>query len=88
MKILIEHKEELRERFKVKKSAFSALTLEGEQKKRGSDSDVLVEFEEPIGLFEFMDLEEYLSNLLTIKVDLVLKKALKPQVVLSLLLLP
>ena len=42
--------------------------------------DVLVEFEEPIGLFEFVDLEMYLSNLLGVKVDLVSKKALKPHI--------
>jgi predicted nucleotidyltransferase len=42
--------------------------------------DVLVEFEEPIGLFEFMELEEYLSDLLGVKVDLVSKKALKPHI--------
>jgi predicted nucleotidyltransferase len=41
---------------------------------------VLVEFEEPIGLFEFMDLEFYLSDLLDTKVDLVSKKALKPYI--------
>jgi predicted nucleotidyltransferase len=42
--------------------------------------DVLVEFEEPVGLFEFMDLEMYLSDLLGVKVDLVSKKALKPHI--------
>ena len=41
---------------------------------------MLVEFEEPIGLFEFMDLEMYLSRLLGVKVDLVSKKALKPHI--------
>ncbi len=40
----------------------------------------LVEFEEPIGLFEFMDLEFFLSDTLGIKVDLVSKKALKPHI--------
>jgi predicted nucleotidyltransferase len=53
--------------------------VRGEQK-RGSDVDVLVEFEEPVGLFEFMDLEDYLSELLGVKVDLVSKKALKPHI--------
>lgn len=50
--------------------------VRGEENKK-SDVDVLVEFEEPIGLFEFMDLEMYLSTLLGVKVDLVSKKALK-----------
>ena len=49
-------------------------------KKEKSDVDVLVEFEEPVGLFEFMDLEAYLTGLLGVKVDLVSKKALKPHI--------
>ena len=53
--------------------------VRGEQK-RQSDVDVLVEFEEPVGLFEFMDLEMYLTDLLGVKVDLVSKKALKPHI--------
>jgi predicted nucleotidyltransferase len=44
--------------------------VRGEQK-GSSDVDVLVEFEEPVGLFEFMKLENYLSELLGVKVDLV-----------------
>ncbi len=73
---LMQHKAELREKFKVKTIGVFGSYVRGEQK-RGSDVDVLVEFEEPIGLFEFMDLEEHLSKLLVVKVDLVSKKALK-----------
>jgi|YelNatPaOPRAMG01_1025707.scaffolds.fasta_scaffold20351_5 predicted nucleotidyltransferase len=79
-KVLSEHKEELRKRFKIKEIGVFGSYVRGEQKKRGSDIDILVEFEEPVGLFEFMDLEEYLSNLLGMKVDLVSKKALKPKI--------
>jgi hypothetical protein len=78
--VLVEHKEELRERFKVKEIGVFGSYVRGEQKEKGSDVDILVEFEEPIGLFEFMDLEEYLSKLLGMKVDLVSKKALKPKI--------
>ena len=78
--ILTEHKEELRERFRVREIGVFGSYVRGEQKKRGSDIDILVEFEEPIGIFEFMDLEEYLSNLLGRKVDLVSRKALKPRI--------
>lgn len=42
-----------------------------------SDIDILVEFSEPIGFFKFVELENYLSKILGIKVDLVTKKALK-----------
>jgi predicted nucleotidyltransferase len=76
---LLRHKAELRERFKVKEIGVFGSYVRGEQK-RGSDVDVLVEFEEPVGLFEFMRLEFYLSDLLGMKVDLVSKKALKPHI--------
>lgn len=69
----------LKERFKVKTIGVFGSYVRGEQK-RGSDVDVLVEFEEPVGLFEFMRLEFYLSDLLGVKVDLVSKKALKPYI--------
>ena len=78
-KILRENKPVLRERFKVKEIGIFGSFVRGEQKKR-SDVDILVEFAEPVGLFEFMDLEEYLKKILGIGVDLVSKKALKPRI--------
>ena len=47
---------------------------------RGSDVDILVEFEEIPSLFKFIEIENYLSNILGIKVDLVEKKSLKPRI--------
>lgn len=73
------HKAELRKKFKVKNIGVFGSYVRGEQK-WSSDVDVLVEFEEPVGLFEFMKLENYLSDLLGVKVDLVSKKALKPHI--------
>ena len=73
------HKPELQEKFKVKNIGVFGSYVRGEQK-NNSDVDVLVEFKEPIGLFEFMALEYYLSDLLGVKVDLVSKKALKPHI--------
>src|SRR5665647_2014987 len=73
---LFEHKAELKERFKVKNIGVFGSYVRGEQKER-SDIDVLIEFDDPIGLFEFMKLENYLSDLLGVKVDLVSKMALK-----------
>jgi predicted nucleotidyltransferase len=77
--IIKQHKKELEERYKVKEIGVFGSVVRGEEKK-GSDIDILVEFKEPIGLFEFMDLEEYLENLFGKKVDLVSKKALKPRI--------
>ena len=45
-----------------------------------SDIDVLVEFERPVGLFKFMELEEFLTERLGRRVDLVSTKALKPRI--------
>jgi uncharacterized protein len=72
-------KPQLRERFKVKTIGVFGSYVHGEQTTK-SDIDVLVEFMEPIGLFEFMDLEFFLSDTLGVKVDLVSKKALKPRI--------
>lgn len=76
---LLQHKAELNEKFKVKTIGVFGSYVRGEQK-LSSDVDILVEFEEPVGLFEFMKLENHLSDLLEVKVDLVSKKALKPHI--------
>jgi hypothetical protein len=44
-----------------------------------SDVDLLVEFDRPIGLFEFVRLQRQLGELLDHPVDLVTPEALKPQ---------
>jgi predicted nucleotidyltransferase len=43
-----------------------------------SDLDLLIEFDRPIGFFKFIELEDYLTEKLGIKVELVTKDALKP----------
>jgi hypothetical protein len=43
-----------------------------------SDLDILVTFSEPPGLIQFVALENHLSDLLGVQVDLVMKNALKP----------
>lgn len=78
-KVLAEHKGVLRRRFKVRDIGVFGSYVRGEQRKK-SDVDVLVEFEEPVGFFDFIALENYLSDLLGVKVDLVSRKALKPRI--------
>ena len=51
-----------------------------EEQVEGSDLDILVEFQETPGLLKFVELENYLSDLLDVKVDLVMKDALKPRI--------
>lgn len=43
-----------------------------------SDVDILVDFEEVPGLLHFIELENYISDLLGMKVDLVMRNTLKP----------
>lgn len=45
-----------------------------------SDLDVLVTFSDPPGLFRLVELEDHLSELLGVRVDLVLRDSLKPHV--------
>jgi len=69
----------LSKKYKVRTVAVFGSYVRGDQKKK-SDVDILVEFSEPIGFFKFLELEEYLSNIIGRKVDLVSKKALKPRI--------
>ena len=70
---------DLANRYKVKSLEIFGSYLYGRQKK-GSDLDVLVEFNEPPSLLKFIELEYRLADLLSVKVDLVMKDALKPAI--------
>ncbi len=80
-KILKEHEKELKEKYGLKEIGIFGSYLRGEAKK-GSDVDILVEFDPDakISLLYFVELENYLSDLLGVKVDLVEKSALKPRI--------
>ena len=45
-----------------------------------SDLDLLVSFTKKPGLIKYIELENYLTDLLQVKVDLVMQSALKPQI--------
>jgi len=79
--ILKKHEEELKEKYGVKEIGIFGSYLRGEAKEE-SDLDILVEFkpEAKISLLDFVELENYLSDLLGVKVDLVEKSALKPRI--------
>ncbi|OHD63821.1 MAG: nucleotidyltransferase [Spirochaetes bacterium RBG_13_51_14] len=76
---LREHKIELASKFHVSKIGIFGSYVRHEPKEQ-SDLDLLVEFSQPIGLFEFMDLEGYIEDLVGIKIDLVSAKGLKPYI--------
>jgi hypothetical protein len=77
--LLGEHKKILSENFKVKEIGLFGSYVRGDQR-AASDLDLLVEFEETISLLKFVALERYLSELLGVKVDLVMKSALRPRI--------
>lgn len=77
--ILNEQKPFLADTYKVKEIGVFGSYVRGVAKKK-SDVDILVDFEEPISLLKFIELENYLSDVIGLKVDLVMKDALKPRI--------
>jgi len=77
--ILKSKKEFLKNNYKVKDIKIFGSYARKEQTAK-SDIDILVEFEKPISLIKFIELENYLSSILGKKVDLVSKKALKKNI--------
>jgi len=74
---LREHREELRSLHVESLSLFGSMAR-GEQSS-GSDIDLLVEFEEPVGLFHFVKVKQRLEEILGADVDLVTRGGLKRQ---------
>lgn len=79
--VLREHKLELKEKYGIKEIGIFGSYVRKDQKK-DSDLDILVEFEKDtkMGLLRFINLQNYISDFLGVKVDLVSKKALKPRI--------
>jgi predicted nucleotidyltransferase len=76
---LRQQKKFLTERYGVESLEVFGSYVRGEQK-TGSDLDVLVTFREEPSLLTFIRIENYLSDALGIKVDLVMKDSLKPAI--------
>jgi len=76
-KIISEHKVKFIQKYHVSQIGVFGSYVRNEQT-RESDIDILVNFSDPISFFEFIDMEEELSELLNNKVDLVSRSALKP----------
>lgn len=77
--ILKQNKGDLRRTYRVKSLGLFGSYIKGEER-TSSDIDILVEFYEAPGLLDFIALEYHLGDLLGIKVDLVMKDALKPAI--------
>jgi len=79
IRILNGQRKELQERFYI-----SSLSLFGsvarDEADADSDVDLLVEFNKPVGLFQFIELQQRLEELLDCKVDLGTPRSLKPRI--------
>ncbi|MHC1600664.1 MAG: nucleotidyltransferase family protein [Candidatus Methanospirareceae archaeon] len=76
--IITDRKRDLKDHFKVKEIGVFGSYVRGQQKEK-SDIDLLVEFERPVSLLGLVSLENHLSDLLRIKVDLVPKGDIRPE---------
>lgn len=77
--ILQKERQELVDRYNI-----SALSVFGsvarDEARQDSDVDILVEFSQPVGLFQFIELQQRLEALLGSKVDLGTLRSLKPRI--------
>jgi predicted nucleotidyltransferase len=76
---LRDNKPLLQEQYGVNTLGVFGSFVRGDQDKN-SDVDILVEFNEPIGLLKFVALKYQLCEILGKDVDLVLKTVLKPKI--------
>ena len=74
---ITKQRKELQRRYVVSEIGVFGSVARGEEQTT-SDVDILVSFANPVDLFTFLELKEYLETLLKREVDLVTEKALKP----------
>jgi hypothetical protein len=77
MDILRRQLPNLRVKYHVRYLGIFGSYVQGTSRKN-SDLDVLVDFSQSPSLFEFIQLENDLSSIIGVKVDLVMKSTLKP----------
>ena len=79
LQILQRERKGLTERYPI-----AALSVFGsvarDEAREDSDVDILVEFSRPVGLFQFIELQQTLEALLGSKVDLGTRRSLKPRI--------
>jgi hypothetical protein len=76
--ILNVHKAELKEKYYISEIGIFGSYVRGEETPK-SDVDILVEFEKPVSLLTVSSLENSLSDLLGIKVDVVRKRSVRKE---------
>ncbi|HHC24183.1 MAG TPA: nucleotidyltransferase [Desulfobacterales bacterium] len=78
-KTLKDHRGSLGEEYGLTEIGLFGSYVRGTQKE-SSDIDILVGFRRAVGLIAFVHLKNRLTELLGIRVDMVMKKALKPKI--------
>lgn len=76
LSLLVQNKSELENRFKVHRLAIFGSYNRGDQRS-DSDVDILVDIDPSVGL-EFVTLAEHIEQLLGLPVELVSRRAIKP----------
>ena len=79
IRILNEQQKTLADRYSVKTLSLFGSVARGEARD-DSDVDLLVEFNQPVGLFQFIELQQWLESLLGCKVDLGTPRSLKTSI--------
>lgn len=78
LKVLRKQKKHLEKKYKIQEIGVFGSFVRGDHTP-GSDLDILVNYKDnTVDLFDFLDLKEYLSSLIPMEVDLVMKDGLKP----------
>lgn len=77
LRIIGKHRQTLKRKYHVGQIGIFGSVAKGISR-ASSDVDIVVQFSKPIGMFQFIELEEYLGSMLGKKVDLVTKQSLKP----------
>jgi predicted nucleotidyltransferase len=75
-RVIESHRQEIMDRFPVKSLYLFGSTAR-DQAGPESDVDLLVEFSKPVGLFEFIELQQTLETILGCKVDLGTRRSIK-----------
>jgi uncharacterized protein len=84
LRILHEQKTDLLQTYPIASlSIFGSVARD--EARLDSDLDILVEFARPVGLFQFIDLQQHLERLMGCKVDLGTPRSLKPRIKASVL---
>jgi predicted nucleotidyltransferase len=79
LRILQKERQELVDRYNISaRSVFGSVARD--DARQDSDVDILVEFSQPVGLFQFIELQQRLEALLGSNVDLGTPRSLKPRI--------